>query len=626
MTFVQIISSVLALLQFVGISLNVVPFEKKVNYGGTPTVETVVTEWLKLIENNNSDYVIVHGSSASASEVTAATELQSYLAQISGETLQIFTDDRAPQPKEIIVGKTKREDAKSYTIDRAALGDDGFRLLVVGEKLVIAGGELRGTLYGVYTFLEEQLGCRWFTSDLNVIPDLKTVQINAKLDDTQKPAFAARNCGSGTAAWNAKQKGNVFISSEAYGGGYNHITWDVSMDKFVPDSLFALHPKYFTYREDTKLNTIAHVCLSNPEVLQVALQNAETLIQNAAPGQTILHIGQKDNQDYCQCPTCKALYEKYGSLSATIVLFTNALSNALAKDHSNITYTFFAYLDTEVPPVGLKCNANVTPVFCPINLCYAHPITECGNEDGSQNETFDYRFSKHEPRYAEYLKGWGDSSEKIYVYNYTVNFLNYLQFAANLQTLAPDFQFYSQNKVTGIYYNCGGGHSTAAFNDLRNYLIAKVMWNPNCDVEHCMDEFMAAYYGDAAPFIKEYINYVTAKVIATTHDFIMEWHYQTAVMTNKEVRTLDSLWDKAEAANLTDNQRFRVETGRLSFQYYKANLFRGEFNILNPFRGVLNEKLYDDLKTHGITMICGFTPMPAKEDINFFTSNPVDWR
>lgn len=627
MTFVKFLSSVLALLQFLGMTFSIIPYEKEVDYGGTPTVETQVTEWLTLVENGDSLYSIVRGADASPSEITAANELQSYLAQISGVTLTLKTDADSPSPKEIIVGKTNREDARSYTIDRQAFGDEGFRLLVSGEKLIIAGGELRGTLYGVYTFLEEQLGCRWFTDTVTTIPEMSTVKINAQLDDTQIPVFEARHLnGDGSVAWQVKHKGNVHLNTPAFGGGYNNITWDVSMDKFVPDSLITTHPEYFAYREDTGERTAAHVCLSNPGTLQTAIANARALIQRAAPGQNIIHVGQKDNQDYCQCETCKALYEQYGSLSATIVLFTNALSDAFAQEYPDITYTFYAYLNTEAPPKNLMCKSNVTPVLCPINACYAHPINECGNEDGSQNETFAYRFSKHEPRYVDYLAGWGESAEKVYIYNYTVNFLNYLQFAANLQTFAPNFKFYSENKVAGIYYNCGGGHHTAAFNDLRNYIKAKTMWDPDCDVKRHMDEFMAAYYGDAAPFIKEYLDYFTAKVIATTHDYIMEWHYQTAIMTNKEVRALDSLWDKAEAAALTDAQRLQVEIARLSFQFYKANLFRGEFFILNPFRGVQNERLYDDLKAHGISMICAYTPMPAKEEIDFFLTSPVDWR
>ena len=101
--------------------------------------------------------------------------------------------------------------------------------------------------------------------------------------------------------------------------------------------------------------------------------------------------------------------------------------------------------------------------------------------------------------------------------------------------------------------------------------------------------------------------------------------YKVATRPEQRIGS-DESWDKAEAADLTDAQRFHVETARLSFQYYKANLFRGEFGILNPLRGKRNEALYDDLKAHGITMICAYSPIPAKEDINFFFTSPVDWR
>ena len=628
MSFIKFISVILTFIQFLGITLNIFPYETKVDWGGTPYVEPVVTEWLILIKNGSSRYAIIRGADASQSEVTAANELQNYLEQISGVTLPIKTDAVLPSEYEIIVGKTNREGADTFTVDREDLGDEGFRLFVAGKKLVIAGGELRGTLYGVYTFLEEQLGCRWFTDTVITIPKTETVKINARLNDTQIPAFEARHLnGDGPVAWQVKQKGNVHIKAPEYGGGYNNIVWDVTLDKLVPDSLFAEHPEYFAYREDTGERTTAHVCLSHPEVIQTAIANARTLIEAAAPEQDILHVGQKDNHEYCQCDRCKALYEQYGAVSSTMVLFTNALSDALGNEFPEVTYTFYAYQECEEPPVNLACNANVTPVLCPIHSCYVHPIYECGHMDFAENnDSFIYRFSDHEPLYEDYLDGWGKSAEKIYIYNYTINFLNYLQFAANLHTFAPNFKFFSENDVAGIYYNCGGGHSLASFNALRNYIKAKVMWNPDCDVERHMDEFMAAYYGAAAPFIKEYLTHMTAKVAASSHSFIMEWHYQSLLMTNKEVCAMDDLWDKAEAAELTEAQRFNVEVARLSFQYYKANIFRGEFFILNPFRPVYLERLYDDLKAHGITKVCGFSPIPPKEEINFFFTSPVDWR
>ena len=628
MSFIKFISVILTFIQFLGITLNIFPYETKVDWGGTPYVEPVVTEWLILIKNGSSRYAIIRGADASQSEVTAANELQNYLEQISGVTLPIETDAVLPSEYEIIVGKTNREGADTFTVDREDLGDEGFRLFVAGKKLVIAGGELRGTLYGVYTFLEEQLGCRWFTDTVTAIPETDTVKINARLNDTQIPAFEARHLnGDGPAVWQIKQKGNVHVNLPEYGGGYNNVLWNVTLDELVPDSLFDEHPEYFAYREKEREHTVKHVCLSHPEVMQTAITNARAFIEAAAPGQNILHVGQKDNQSYCQCDRCKALYEQYGAVSSTMVLFTNALSDAFSNEFPEVSYTFYAYLECEEPPVNLACNANVIPMLCPFYACYVHPINECGHMNFEEKKwSLIYRFSDHELAYVNYLEGWGKSAEKIYIYNYTVNFLNYLQFVANLHTFSPNFKYFSENKVAGIYYNCGGGHHLAAFNALRNYIKAKTMWNPDCDVERHMDEFMAAYYGEAAPFIKEYLTHVTAKITASSHAFIGEWHYQTLLMTNKEVRALDNLWDKAEAAELTEAQRFNVEVARLSFQYQKANMLLGEFSILNPYRYRFVEQLYDDFIAHGITKVRDGYPITPKEEINFFVTSPVYWR
>ena len=98
MTIVKFICSVLAMLQFAGMTLNIIPFPKDVDYGGTAYVEPQVSEWLTLIENGTSRYSIVRGAGAGPSEVTAANELQKYLEQISGVRLVVRTDAAVPSP------------------------------------------------------------------------------------------------------------------------------------------------------------------------------------------------------------------------------------------------------------------------------------------------------------------------------------------------------------------------------------------------------------------------------------------------------------------------------------------------------------------------------------------------
>ena len=130
-----------------------------------------------LADNGASEYVIVKGAEATESESFAAETLQKYLKQISGVKIPIVADSTPEQEKEIIIGRTSREGDDSFTVDRRKLGEDGMNIFVCGEKLVLSGGGNRGTIYSVYTFLEETQGCRWFAKDFTVIPERTTVSV-----------------------------------------------------------------------------------------------------------------------------------------------------------------------------------------------------------------------------------------------------------------------------------------------------------------------------------------------------------------------------------------------------------------------------------------------------------------
>ena len=60
-------------------------------------------------------------------------------------------------------------------------GYDGYRIVVRPGKIIIAGSNERGTVYGVYDFLEH-LGCRWFypaqdPNDPEVVPRRQTISL-----------------------------------------------------------------------------------------------------------------------------------------------------------------------------------------------------------------------------------------------------------------------------------------------------------------------------------------------------------------------------------------------------------------------------------------------------------------
>lgn len=624
--------AIISFIEVLLLSIGIIPVSTDINYGGTPYVPPTVTDEMYIVDDGTSDYCIVIAEDASETISTAAEELQTYIEKISGARLDIVTENEiTAEDKAILVGETALE-KEIADIDRSSIKADGFRLYADGTHLVIAGADERGTLYGAYTLLEEYFSVRWFTPTLEKVPESEDIVIDSELDRTVEPSFSIRrnDCAGTNDAHRARTKMNVSFWQEAkaHGGALTYVFWDASLPSLVPDALFAEHPEYFALQPDGTRST-DHVCLSNPDVLEVAVANARQQMRDC-PRETSdhVHIGQKDNQNYCRCENCEDLYEKYGSITAPTLIFTNNFADALDDEFPNFTFTFFAYLETERPPqdLTLRCNPNVVPVLCGLHgACRSHPLTECGHED-TQNSTFMTEYGYHEPRIAEDFKNWTKVADKTYIYDYTINFLNTAQFFSNFATLQSTMAYMKDIGITGYVYNCGDGHY-AAFNELRNYLLCKLQWDVNADVTYHMIDFINAYYGEAAaPYIKEIIDIQTAQIAATAHSFDFDWHYQSGYYPISKIAKLDRLWKKALSADVTQEQLFNIEVANLSWEYFKANQFLGKYFFLNPFRLKANEDLYDAFREHGMNRVSSFGTIPENKDDVDFMLRPFNWR
>lgn len=627
--FSEIMALLLSVVQIVSsFALGVFHTEvSPINYGGIPYEAPVVTRWLTLIEGGDSDYVIVKGAGCSPSEDKAARELQEFLYRISGKRLEMSTDMSRVREREILVGKTNRE-GSGFSVDRKALGDEGFCVMVHEQKLIIAGGELRGTLYGVYNFLERQLGCRWFTPDLEVIPSAQDVKIDAALNYKQTALFEYRDDywnSAFNADWKVKHKinsNNGGFLGEHYGGGISYADFCHSMDLMVPIAYFEEHPEYFSYREDIGQWTTHQRCLTNPDVLALTIQNARASIL-AHPHAKIMSITQNDNGDYCQCPDCKASDALYGGPSGTNIWFVNQVAAALEAEFPDVAFDTFAYQYTRQPPVNIVPRDNVIVRLCSIECCFAHPLADCGHE---RNEPVTEMFCPKESTFAKDIRGWADICDRLYIWDYTTNFNLYLTPFPNFHVLSPNMQFFVENHVKGVFEqgNYTGGKS-GEFGELRAYILAKLLWDPYCDVEYHMMDFMRAYYGDeAADNIKEYIDIITNKTIKTDHLHIFDWHYQGSYFTTKERRHIDALWDAAENSADNEEQHNNIRRSRLSWRFQKANQMLDEFSYINPFKHRdENEKLYNDIVELGITRLTEGKPLTQTPN---FWLRPLEWK
>ena len=176
---------------------------------------------LVFAQNNVSEYTIIRPENSTDANVKAASELQSYIKKISEIEIPIKTDAEPAGEYEILVGYTNRSADGQF--DTAKLGDEGFVIETVGKKLFIAGSGVRGALYGVYTFLEEYLGCRFYASDYEKIPKRDVLGVQPIERNEQIPVFEYRDIDFVTSRQNnfqAKLKANgVYNNTPAEYGG-----------------------------------------------------------------------------------------------------------------------------------------------------------------------------------------------------------------------------------------------------------------------------------------------------------------------------------------------------------------------------------------------------------------------
>ena len=148
-----------------------------------------------LAREGNATCVIVVADDAIAAERTAAKELAHYLENVTGAKPAV---QNAPgEGTNVFVGGSERIEKMLADVDFTALGTDGIVMRTVGDDLVLSGGRPRGTLYAVYTFLQDVVGCRWYagtnrpTDPVEMIPRKPTLEI-AELDVVYRPPLDFR--------------------------------------------------------------------------------------------------------------------------------------------------------------------------------------------------------------------------------------------------------------------------------------------------------------------------------------------------------------------------------------------------------------------------------------------------
>ncbi len=571
---------------------------------------------LILVEDGKSHYSIVLSEYASLSEKYAANELQKTIRRISGCTLPLISTGAIPVDHRIYIGSSALTDSLMPRYNPAEWGNEGFIIQTIGNDLFIIGGQKRGTMYGIFTFLEKYLNCRWYTKDVHEIPQQSTI-ILEPINDRQRPAFEYRMPFYTEAldqTWATHNKINGYGADlpEEVGGKVKYAGGRLGHTFYSlvpPKKYFDDHPEYFSLVKGKRVKDRGQLCLTHPEVLKISIREIERWLKDD-PEASIVSITQNDWEDWCECEQCKALDEKEESHSATIVNFVNTIADSFAGKYPNVYFDTFAYTYSQKPPKTLNVRDNVIIRICHMNpCCDAHPLTAC----------------ERDADYVEHLRTWRTKGGQMYVWHYVTNFSHYLMPLPNFNALKEDIRFYYQEGLTGVFCqgdsHPGGGGEWA---ELRSYVLAKLLWDPDIDVDAVINDFMQGVYGKAAAPIRQYFDMLHEIVEDPEMHFDLYSHPdEVGYLSPKILKKSHDYFDSAEKLVAGDPETLsRVQKARLPV-YYADLWFQGQGQILA--QEAVNQKMLSKFKE--IVTKNGVIAQSGQSTItSFLQTLSSDWR
>lgn len=491
-----------------------------------------------------------------AEAATAAQILQRYLSEASGYAFPAVQEGKAKKG-DLVLRETRD------------LPEDAFRILWENGHVVLEG-QGKSLIYAACDFLEQEMDMNYWGGGEYVLSPARSVTVRPR---TEIPTFRYRQ----TSHWSL-ENGKVATSDngvdkirtadslyrwwyrleephEVFAGNL----WVHTCNSLLPASRYgATHPEYYAWFDGKRHpGSASQWCFTNPEVFDTVCQTLDSLFL-AHPDQHMISISQNDGTDtYCRCPACQAVMDQEGSPIGPILRFVNAVADRYpGKQISTLSYLF-----TVTPPKVTRPRPNVSIMLCDIDCRRQTSLPE--NPSGQA--------------FMECLEGWSAICDNIFLWDYGINFDNYLSPFPNLSTIRDNMRIFRDHGVkmhfSQINSTLGGDMS-----DLRPYLVSKLMWNADASLDSLEQRFCERYYGAAAPSVLRYIHTMEGAAVGTDVDlFIYDSpvSYKDNILRPALMRRYNAFFDEAEQAVADDPVRLaRVRRTRLPLQYSALEIAR----------------------------------------------------
>jgi hypothetical protein len=293
-------------------------------------------------------------------------------------------------------------------------------------------------------------------------------------------------------AWSLRNRTNApnAVVPEESGGHMDYGGMFVHTAAYLvpPSEYYSSHPEYF-FLDGAGNRSPAQLCATDPNVLKIATAHVlDVLKQN--PHAEIISVSKNDNagDQICHCERCTKLRaDEGGADMACQLVLVNGVAEAVEREYPSVTIDTLAYLETIGMPKTIRPRKNVAIRLCNDTVgAWARPFTPA-----------------RACPVAQLAAAWAAAHDRIYIWDYTVNFSHYLAPMPNMQVMADNIRFWVENNAEGVMLQ-GGYQGPAERDELKCWVTSKLLWDPSRNADDLAQDFIWGHYGAAASAMAEY--------------------------------------------------------------------------------------------------------------------------
>ena len=443
----------------------------------------------------------------------AVSEFQQLFQEATGVTIMSQVDSGVAYNDTatyISLGKTNFLKSSGIEVDYATLGTQGYQLETKGKSIFVCG-EPWGVLWGVYDLLKELVGYEMFTNKYySINKNVETVKL-PDLKVKEVPDILYRRATTGPFMYNAQLSHRMRMMPERDMYMTNGTLAQHNMTShIVPLSQhYSSHSAWYSDYYDGEHTQLCYTAHGQPDeyelMVDTAIANVKSIILKN-PEQDSLSLTQMDRPTWCDCETCQGLEDKYGTNAASQIRFVNDVVkeiNVWLEEEQNgrkIDFAIFAYHKAELAPAvkneaGEYKAIDETVVLDPSVSVWIAPIDHdyTVNTEHENSENFRAMF-----------ESWKACANSFWFWGYYVYFQNYMVAYDTYEPMQDLIQYCVKNDIINFWAQ--GNYNTkqnTGFDDLKEYLVANLLWNCNLKIGDLIDHYFESVYREAADIMQE---------------------------------------------------------------------------------------------------------------------------